>query len=75
MQVSEKVEKYVAALPPPLQDEVLHFAEYLLARTEDEVSRQKIKAWMLLSLSSAMQGMEDEESVSYSLSDVKVHFS
>jgi hypothetical protein len=74
MQVSEKVEKYVAALPPPLQDEVLHFVECLLAKTEDEVGRQEIKAWMMLSLSSAMQGMEDEESVSYSLSDVKVHF-
>jgi hypothetical protein len=75
MQVSEKVEKYVAALPPPLQDEVLHFAEYLVARAEDEAGRQEVRAWTVLSLSSAMRGMEDEESPGYSLSDVKVHFS
>jgi hypothetical protein len=75
MQVSEKVEKYVAALPAPLQDEVLHFVEYLLARAEDEASRQEVGAWMTLALSSAMREMEDEEGPDYSLSDVKVHFS
>jgi hypothetical protein len=75
MQVSEKVEKYVAALPPPLQDEVLHFAEYLLARAESEADRQEAGEWMVLSLVSAMQGMEDEESPDYSLADIKVHFS
>jgi len=75
MHVSERVEKYVAALPPPLQDEVLHFAEYLLARAESEADRQEVSEWMMLSLSSAMQGMEDEESPGYTLADVRVHFS
>lgn len=75
MQVSEKIEQYVAALPPPLQDEVLHFVEYLLARAGDAASRQEAMAWTMQSLSSAIQGMEDEEGPSYSLSDVKVEFS
>lgn len=71
MQLNEKIEKYVAALPPSLQGEVLHFVEYLVARAEDEACQREIRDWTDLSLSLAMHGMEEETDPDYFLSDVK----
>ncbi|MCR4319927.1 MAG: hypothetical protein NUV74_06280 [Candidatus Brocadiaceae bacterium] len=57
-------------LPESKQIEVLDFVEYLRLRTEKEENIE----WIDLSLSSAMRGMEDEESP-YSLNDLKETFS
>ena len=69
MSLEETIMKDLQSLPPSEQAEVLNFVEYL-----------KIKAfkkeggnWANLSLSSAMRGMEDEETP-YSLDDLKESF-
>ena len=69
MSLEETIMKDLQSLPPSEQAEVLNFVEYL-----------KIKAfkkeggnWASLSLSSAMRGMEDEETP-YSLDDLKESF-
>jgi len=57
-------------LPELKQIEVLDFIEYLKLKTE----RQENIDWSTLSLSSAMRGMENEQS-HYSLNDLKESFS
>jgi hypothetical protein len=54
---------------------VLDFVEYLLAKAEREAIRREERAWSDLSLSSAMRGMEDEDTPAYTLSDLKAEFS
>ncbi|KHE91078.1 MAG: hypothetical protein SCABRO_03182 [Candidatus Scalindua brodae] len=49
--------------------EVLNYVEFLRSRTEKE----EYKEWSNFSLSSAMRGMEDEQSL-YSINDLKVSF-
>jgi len=73
MGVTEKIQQYIQKLPQPLQAEVLDFAEYLLSKVERETEEEM--DWSALSLMSAMRGMEDELTPSYSLSDLKVVFS
>ncbi len=67
--VVDRLQERIKQLPPSLQEEVLDFVEYLLAKTERE--REE---WMSFSLQSAMRGMEDEEIPEYSLEDLKVVF-
>ena len=67
--VVDRLQERIKQLPPSLQEEVLDFVEYLLAKTERE--REE---WMSFSLQSAMRGMEDEEIPEYSLEDLKVIF-
>jgi len=73
MVIAEKIQKYIQKLPPPLQSEVLDYVEYLLAKADQETNREE-KAWVDVSLSSAMRGMEDEDSPAYTVSDLKVSF-
>ena len=75
MHLNEKIEKYVAALPPSMQSEVLTFVEYLMAKAESEAYQNELRDWADLSLATAMQGIEDETDPEYSLSDVKEKFS
>lgn len=56
-------------MPESKQLEVLDFVEYLRSRAE---KKENIE-WNDLSLSSAMQGMEDEKSP-YSINDIKENF-
>jgi hypothetical protein len=70
MSLAERIIQNVKTLPESKQIEVLDFVEYLRLRTEKEENIE----WMDLSLSSAMRGMEDEESP-YSLNDLKETFS
>lgn len=70
MNVSEKIIVSIKNLPESKQIEVLDFVEYLEQKTEKEVD----KAWSDLSISSAMKGMEAEESP-YSQADFKETFS
>ena len=67
MSLEDKIIEQVHKLPEDKKAEVLDFVEYLKSKTAE-------KDWADLSLSSAMCGMEDEQS-SYSLSDLKESFS
>ena len=69
MTLDEKIHEYVQKLPRSFQEELLDFAEYLLMKAE----QQEKQEWASLSLSSAMRDLEDE-TVSYSLSDLRVTF-
>ena len=69
MTLDEKIYEYVQKLPRSFQQELLDYVEYLLMKAE----QQERKDWGSLSLSSAMRDMEDE-SVSYSLADLRVTF-
>ena len=75
MLLSERIQDYVDRLPAPLQAEVLHFVEYLAERAEREESQQERESWSTLSLSSAMRGLEDEDTPVYAPSDLKVIYS
>jgi hypothetical protein len=61
MLLSEEIQKILDQLPASLQVEVRDFAEFLATKSERE-AQQEGRAWSKLSLSSAMRGMEDEES-------------
>jgi hypothetical protein len=67
MSLEEKIIRQVHELPESKKAEVLDFVEYLKAKTEE-------KDWPGFSLSSAMRGMEDEDSL-YSLHDLREAFS
>jgi hypothetical protein len=63
MSLEEKIIKQIHELPESKQSEVLDFVEYLRTKTDE-------KDWSAFTLSSAMRGMEDEESL-YTLDDLK----
>jgi hypothetical protein len=69
MSIAERINLNVKKLPESKQIEVLDFVEYLRSRAEKE----EYKEWNDLSLTSAMQGMEDEQSY-YSINDLKESF-
>lgn len=70
MSLAETIIKHIQTLPESKQVEILDFVEYLRSKVE----KQEIKDWTDLSLSSAMRGMEDEQTP-YSLNDLKESFS
>ena len=74
MIITEKIQEYVQRLPAPLQSEVLDFIEYLLSKTERDIQRREFESWSDLSLTSAMRGMENEETPSYTVADLKTLF-
>ncbi|MGR3301140.1 MAG: DUF2281 domain-containing protein [Candidatus Scalindua sp.] len=69
MSLTERINLNVKKLPESKQMEVLDFVEYLRSRAEKE----EYKEWNDLSLTSAMRGMEDEQSY-YSINDLKESF-
>ncbi|MBW2011994.1 MAG: DUF2281 domain-containing protein [Deltaproteobacteria bacterium] len=70
MSLLETIIQHVQDLPKLEQAEVLNFVEYLQAK----VKKQENKDWLNLSLSSAMRGLEDEQTP-YSIEDLKESFS
>ncbi len=66
MNLSEKISATAASLPESKQQEVLDFVEYLKLKTEKEESSN----WNSFSITSAMRGMENEDST-YAVSDLK----
>jgi hypothetical protein len=66
MDLSERILITVASLPESKQMEVLDFAEHLKLKTEKEENSN----WNSFSISSAMKGMENEDS-NYSVADLK----
>ncbi|RME83254.1 MAG: DUF2281 domain-containing protein [Caldilineae bacterium] len=69
MSLDEMIYQQARKLPYALQQEVLDFVQYLLAKAE----QQEKDEWARLSLASAMRGMETEP-VLYTLADIKVRF-
>ncbi len=69
MTLDEKIYQYIQKLPRSFQEELLDFVEYLVMKAEQQEQRD----WTSFSLSSAMRDIEDE-SVSYSLSDLRENF-
>lgn len=63
MNIEEKIISQVHELPEIKKAEVLEFINYLRTKNND-------KDWSAFSLSSAMHGMEAEDSI-YSLDDIK----
>jgi hypothetical protein len=74
MSTVEETVRLMKGLPDKLQAEVRDFVKSLGARGDGEAVEQD-RDWMSLSLSSAMRGMENEESPTYSPSDLKEVFS
>ena len=74
MIITEKIQEYVQRLPAPLQSEVLDFVEYLLSKAERDIPRRESESWSNLSLTSAMRGMDNEETPWYTLADLKALF-
>ena len=74
MSTAEETVRLMKDLPDELQAEVRDFVKSLRDRGDGEAIGQD-RDWMSLSLSSAMRGMENEESPTYSASDLKEVFS
>lgn len=74
MIITEKIQEYVQRLPAPLQSEVLDFIEYLLSKAERDSPLRESQAWSDSSLRSAMRGMENEVTPSYTVADLKALF-
>lgn len=67
MSLAEEIIQHVNALPDSAKYEVLHFVQFLSAKLN---SGSEENEWSFFSLSSAMRGMEKEESL-YTVNDVK----
>ena len=74
MGIAEQIEQYVERLPGPMQEEVLSFAEFLVAKVEAVQIQEERAAWSAFSLASAMRGMEKETTPTYAISDLKEVF-
>jgi len=74
MAIAEKISRCVEELPEHLQEEVLDFIEYLLMKAKANPAQQEDEIWSSLSLTSAMRGMENEDTPSYTDADLKVIF-
>lgn len=74
MAIAEKINKYIEELPKPFQEEALDFIEYLSMKAKSKSVQQEEELWSSLSLISAMRGMEDEDTPSYTDADLKVVF-
>ena len=75
MALSEEILEHVEKLPESFQAEVLDFVEYLESKMcRDHKKGHEDEDWSRLSLSFAMQDMEDEYSP-YSLEDIKEKYS
>ena len=74
MSLTEKILEHLQELPVTFQAEVLDFVEYLESKIKKggEIKVEHTD-WSELSLSFAMQGMENEYSP-YSINDLKEHF-
>lgn len=70
MNIEKKIIQYIHELPEHEKAEVLDFIDYLKNKGE----RKAMKEWTVFSISSAMRGMEAEDTP-YSLDDLKESFS
>ena len=70
MGIAEKLHRYIERLPASLQAETLDFVEFLIAKAEQE----ETKNWTDLSLQAAMRDMEAEAGPTYTQNDIKEAF-
>jgi hypothetical protein len=70
MGITEKLHESIERLPASLQAEALDFVEFLIAKAEQE----ETKNWDDLSLHAAMRGMEAEAGPTYTQDDIKEVF-
>jgi hypothetical protein len=70
MSIEKRIIQYIHELPEHEKAEVLDFIDYLKTKGK----RKEMKEWEVFSLSSAMRGMEAEDTI-YSLDDLKETFS
>ena len=66
MSISDKIHKELELLPEDKQAKVLDFIKHLTEKQAEE----EIEQWNKFSLSSALEGIEDDE-VEYTLEDIK----
>ena len=74
MNTLERIHQGLQKSPGSLHSEVLEFIEYLLVKTERKATQKEASEWSSLSLTLAMSDMEDEDTPSYSLEDLKEKF-
>jgi len=65
MTTAERITEMIRRLPPPVQQEVLDFAEFLAEKGGGDAE------WSGFSLDQAMRGLETEEIPEYSEADLK----
>ncbi len=70
MTTVQAIIQHLEYLPNSMQREVLDFVEYLEFRRQVPSVRKEDATWSDFSLSSAMRGMEEEETP-YTLADLK----
>ena len=63
MTTAQAITERLKALPEDSQKEVLDFVEFIESRKAKQEESPDDTAWSMLSLTSAMRGMEDEESL------------
>jgi Protein of unknown function (DUF2281) len=73
--ITDRIQEGVQQLPTALQAEVFDFVQYLLVKTKRGSQEDEEGLWSDVSLSSAMRGIEDEDSPQYTIADLKVIFS
>ena len=76
MLVLEKLQSDVLKLPVDLQQEVMDFVEFLLAKAEEKAARQEEVEWSWAALAYTMRQMDEEDgddAPHYSLSDLTEH--
>ena len=66
MSIADKIYKELKLLPEDKQAKVLNFIKHLSEKQTEE----EIEQWNEFSLSSALEGIEDDE-VEYTLNDIK----
>ena len=71
LEIEKHIQQYVQRLPSPLKAEVLDFVEFLISKTMAVPVHQESRDWSQFSLESAMRELDDE-SITYSDSDLKV---
>jgi hypothetical protein len=74
MSLSNQILEHLKSLPESAQTEVLNFVEYLETRCRTRTPADEDAEWAMFSLSSAMSGLDHEESP-YSMDDLKEVFS
>ncbi|MEK7727869.1 MAG: DUF2281 domain-containing protein [candidate division KSB1 bacterium] len=71
MSTAERINFNVQQLPQPLQIEVLHFVEFLLATLQAQDERKDEVLWSQFSLAQALRGLENEDGPVYKEADFK----
>lgn len=77
MLLAEKLQSDIQKLPADLQQEVVDFVEFLLAKADPNAARQEEVEWSRAGLAYTMQRMDEEEGEDipvYTLNDLKVHY-